>query len=840
VNRELRHTAVRRQRVPAAVSLMVPRSLATALLMVAGIWLSDAFHWRNEFSLPVTAGLLLVSWFGWLRGHSRTEVVCLMLALMGLGASLWTIRIDADGASDIALQAEQNQAGGDTTVRLVATVASIPSLDSVADLRSISGFNQQPRTLFLAHAQFLKAHDQAVRVRGLCRVLVEGDATSFLNWGDQVELTGQLDLAKPPLNPGEFDYARHLARNGISAMIFLKHAAAARVVEPVCWWNPALWLTSFRQQTVALLETQLSARNRAAAEALLLGNRGHLTPDLERDFILSGTMHLLAISGLHVGILYVFLLRILNLLLIPRTRALLIAGLVCLLYALLTDLRPSVTRATVFILLHIVGQMFCRDLTMGSLIGATAVILILFDPSTAFDIGAWLSFLAVGALGWVSAQSPAPQDRPAPPDSATWRDRFQDGRRWLEGWLRLSYRQMIAVTVLSAPLVATQFHLVSLIGMGINILLIPFTTLTLIAGYLFVAIGLALPAAAMIPGWLFEWMLTALNAAVGYAADIRFGFVSIPDLPSWFLPAYYVLLVCSAMASTHVVRQGLRLTLLTLVTAMFWQTCQKPERSGLTCTVLSVGHGNAVVVETPDNRVLLFDAGAMNRGARTTDLICRFLWHRGHRMIDAIIISHPDMDHYNAASGLLKRIPVGQVIMTTEFAQSKAAEVSQVLATLDSLSIPASLVTNGDFIRNGDFEVQFLKSSIIDADGSRDNETSLVAILSWRGTRICLPGDLEGEGQRELMTELSACQFLMSPHHGSLNSNTPEFSQLLKPEFVAVSARNDKVRTALSEVYADAQVYFTSRSGAVSLHVRPTGEVAVRPFLNAELESPRE
>ena len=843
-----RQPAVRRKRQTDVASLIVPRSLITALLVVAGIWLSDSSSLAAAYVIALTATLLVTSWLSRRWQHTRVETLSLMLAMIGLGASWWTFRNSVDVGQDIGQLVEGDRIHADTAVRLIADVANIPALDTVGDSQRMSD-PAKPQTLCLVKAKFLKHGNTRLPVSGTCRVMINGDATSKLRWGDCVELTGQLVLARPPLNPGEFDYARHLKRNGISAMMFLKHPAAAKIVEPVSPWYPRLWLTDVRQEIVELMKLHLSHANRATAEelllgnrtsespnretaeALLLGNRGHLTPELERDYISSGTIHLLAISGLHVGILYVFLVRMLNLLLIPRTQTLILAGLVCVFYTFLTDLRPSVMRATVFILLHIVGQVLYRDLKMGSLIGATTLLLILFDPSIAFDVGAWLSFLAVGALGWVSDRTPVPVDRPAPPDAPTWQDRLRDVRVWLRGKLRISFRQILAVTLLAAPLVATQFHLVSLIGMAINILLIPFTTMTLIAGYLFVAVGLTLPPAAVVLAWPFDQMLTVLNYAVETSADRSYGFVSLPDLPAWFLPTYYVLLLSSAMASRSVVRQSLRLVLLTLVTVQFWLVCRTPDCKGLTCTVLSVGHGNAVVVETPDDRVLLFDAGALNRGNRTADLISRFLWHKGHRMIDALVISHADADHYNAIPGLLARMPIGQVIMTKEFERSDAEEVQQVINEIHKLEIPVTLAMNGDCISLSDCRIEFLKADLSDLARSNDNEASLVAVLSYRDMQICLPGDLEGEGQRRLMSAFPKCQFVVCPHHGSLNSNNVELAKTLQPETVAVSSGDDHSRRKLQEIYSGASVLFASRCGAVTLHVPAEGTPGIETFV---------
>ena len=804
--------------------------MAVAALIVSGIWLSEFFAWTPFLSIFMTCVLLSVAAV-MVRCHKAAmEFICLGAALICLGGALWTVRSSTEDGRDIGQLAAEGHVLEDSAVRLTGFVANIPALDSVVDSNaSKSSRPQQIRTLFLVKAKSLVLPEQELPIRGMCRVLVEGDATSLLRWGDRVELTGQIDRAEGPLNPGEFDYARHLHRNGVSVMMFLKHPAAARVLQS-SWWHPQSLLSGFRQQTVAILKTHLSPGNRATAEALLLGNRGHLTRDLERDFISSGTMHLLAISGLHVGILYVFLVRIQNLLLVPRTRALVLGGIVCIFYCFLTDLRPSVMRATVFIVLHILGQVFCRDLRMGSLIGATTLLLVTFDPSIAFDVGAWLSFLAVGALGWVSNHAPPVTDRPVPLDALTWQDRIRDFRTSAAGWLGLSCRQMIAVTTLSAPLVATQFHMVSLTGMLINILLIPFTTGTLIAGYVFIAVGLVVPPLAFLPGFVFGTLLALLNYVVALSADVRLGFVTIPDLPAWFLPSYYLLLVASAVATQSLVRQWLRLSLLAVVSGLFWVVCQTPLKHNLECTVLSVGHGNAVIVEAPGGKVMLFDAGALNRGDRTADLISRFLWRKGYRMIDAIVISHPDMDHYNAVTSLLDRMPVGQVILTAEFVRSKAPEVLHVLDTISSLGLRCDIGMHGDRIVIGEMSVDFLQADLKLNSNKGDNASSLVALVRYAGRCVCLPGDLEGEGQSQLMSALPVCDLLVSPHHGSTSANSKALANQIRPRYVAVSAKDERLKNALTTTFSRSEILMTSLEGAITYRVGANGVAVVDLF----------
>ena len=813
----------------------IPRSLICATMLIVGVRLADYFAIQGipiPTAVAVSAAslLLLASRYFHRRRSMQLEICTLLAAIITVGVVLWTVRSRVEEGQDIASLAASTEFGGNPALRIIGDVANIPALDMPADSGTGTGQIETPRTLFLLQTKALMHGDKLIRARGLLRVLIEGDATDQMSWGDRIELTGQIDLPEPARNPGEVDFARHLQRCGMSAMAFGNHPAAVTMMQPASIWNPKRWLNSFRQQTVRLLRDNLAAKNRATAEALLLGNRGHLTPDVERDYIVSGTMHLLAISGLHVGILFVFLVRLQNLILVSRTRSLLLAGLVCVFYAFLTDLRPSVLRATCFILLYVLGQSLYRDIRMGSLIGATAMLLIVFDPSITFDIGAWLSFLAVGALGWVSDNQPTPEDRDAPPDAITWQDRFREMRQQWGTWLTLNYHRMLAITVLTAPIVATQFHVVSLLGMVVNILLIPLTTITLICGYVAVFAGVLVPPAESLITAPFDWMLSTLQCGVSLSADVRTGFVTIPDLPLWFIPVYYSLLAMSVVARRSMMRRCFRIGLLIFVIVMFRMLIQPPAHEGLTCSVLSVGHGNAVVVQTPDNRVLLFDAGAMHRGERTADTVCRFLWKRGYRMIDAIVISHPDLDHYNAVASLLERLPVGHVLLTDEFARTESPAVQKVLDELAALRLPVSILSSKDSVACDDLSISFLKADTESDRGLSDNEASVTAILEYRARRICLPGDLEGRGQANLMPQLPTCDVLMSPHHGSPNSNVPALAAAVQPAHVIVSSRNDHSKNHLAKVFGSASVLHTSTAGCVTIQVSPDGSLNVEGF----------
>lgn len=833
----------------AAPRWLLPGPLRIAALLILGIRLADALNWQPGGCFAVAAACLVFSLP--LRPLSAVAALLMMhVALVSVGAALWSVRSATQDGRDLALLLQERPAWSASSVRLYGTLASIPALDTVRDSAVTTPNNARPRTGFLLQATGLLSGSRPLPVRGLCRVWVDGDATHQVSWGDSVELIGRISLPEGPRNPGEFDYALYLRRTGISAQVYLRHPAAIEMQRPASPWSIRKLLNTFRQQTVQQLQHCLSPANRATAEALLLGNRGRMETHLEDDFVLSGTMHLLAISGLHVGILYVFILRLLHLFLVPRGRALLLAATVCMLYACLTDLRPSVLRAALFIVFSAAGQFCCRDIRMGPLIGLTAIVLAVCDPSVAFDIGAWLSFLAVGALGWVAERTPPPPERPVPVDAPGWRDRCLDATIGCGRWLLHSYRQMFAVTLLSAPLIAQQFHLISITGLVVNLVLVPFTTLTLAAGYFFVAAALLLPAVAPAASLPFDACLTLMNRSVTLSAELRGGFVMIPDLPAWFLPVWYVTLAASALASTPIRRHAFRLILMLLTAHQLSAAACIPDHPGLTCTVLSVGHGNAIVVETA-GRVILFDAGAMNRGGRTATTIAGFLWHRGYRMIDAIVISHPDADHYNATAGLIERLPVGQIITTQQFLESTALEVQQLLRRLREMQIPVTIAHHEDSIQLESLDLQFLQFQSAPAPpslasptstpphpASDDNQSSLTAVLRYAGHQLCFPGDLEGPGQLQLLPFLPPCSLLISPHHGSPPANTPELAAVTQPQTLIVSGRDDRHFQRLKTTFPTSRILHTSTSGAITMSISPDGRVRLSRFLSTTASPP--
>lgn len=826
----LRRTAPDTRR--ASSGTLLSPSLAVAACLMAGIQLFDR--------LPIHSGILLatcvvLAGISWLldRQTGRRQALA-TVALCGsficLGGSIWVLR--KDSPKEIEFRRLLAESPGPVSV--AGRIHNLPSVRTRKESTwptASSGGNRV--TEFLLNCHSLQVGSDLLATAGRVRVSIEGDATELLQWGDRVEFTGRAETEFLVSNPGEFDYQKFLARQGISGLMFVRHPEMVRVTNRESVWHPRTVLTVVRRNACRLIERHLPGSLQPLAEALLLGNRGHLDPEVERDFIASGTMHLLAISGLHVGILYLFLIRILNLLLLSRRNGMLFALVVCIGYSFLTDLRPSVLRATSFIALSVLGQLLNRDVRMPSLIGITTGLYLLADPAVAFDLGAWLSFLAVAALAWAgSLRSPPEDNRAVPAESLTLRERIQETAVTWRNRLGFRYLQMLAVTLFSLPLVASQFHVVSASGILVNVALIPLTAVVMVSGFLFIGCGLLLPPLAAVGGWIFSLLLGLLNWLVQAAAGVQFGSLTIPDLPAWFLPVYYCLLVLCLAAGRHRSGSFLWSGLGVLVLLVFWTVNQRPGATELICTVLSVGHGNAVVVETPDQRVLLFDAGALNRAERTAETVSRFLWTRGHRMIDTIVVSHADADHYNGVATLVDRMPVGSVITTREVAHATDPAIVQLRDKLPGHGVVITQAMDGDSIQCGEVAIRFHQAMFAETETRvEDNERSLVAVIQYAGRTLCLPGDLEKRGQLRLSEVLPAADVLVSPHHGSRTANNSQTARTFLPQTLIVSARSAECDAHLQQVFPDrTRILNTATKGAITVRVNPYAGLRLATF----------
>lgn len=795
--------------------------------------------------LPLQVGaLLLLTWlfFGssfFVRPRAGkaapTHFVLILAAIFLLAAARWTMMSQSYQRNPLHRLAQREN------LYLVADVVitSVP----VAHERSVSQLDVRRekdrwQTRFMAECGSIQVDSQPTDAHGTLQVFIAGQAGRRFKRGDRIRMTGRLSWPQSPGNPGEFDFAAFQERRYCAGTFFIGHPDAVQVMQPVGMGNVGYWLTLFRRAAQTAITDAVESDYQGIAAALLLGSRSEIQAETADVFIASGTMHLLAISGLHIGILCLLLIRLGHWLLIPWNQRLVFILAFCIMYAFVTDLRPSVVRATVFLFLFTVSQLTLRQVSLPVVIGQTACLLLLWQPHLAFNTGAWLSFLSVTGLAWATRDIPLAvrykQMRGAgltPPAPLTFPEHLRHAGLQVCHWLAAGYRPMLWILAATIPLTAWQFHVIAPIGLLVNVMLITYTMFTLWTGFATLALGMLLPDIFNPAGVLFSHMLGLLTWMVETTASIGVGHQYLPDLPRWYLVVWYGLLLTIVCIQSRPGKDVLWLCLCVLTAGMLWHRTHLQPDGSLHCSILDIGHGSAAVVELPDGQVILVDAGAMNRGRRAGDIVSHCLWQRGHRMINSIVVSHADVDHFNALGPVLTRFPVSELLVSWNFVQNDSPAAQQLIAMAESQKIPIRIVGDKEHLKVGEVTLQIFQASQDHLEEARsDNEKSLIVQLQYCGRTILFPGDLEGPALDDVLPRLAAADVLVSPHHGSLKANISTVAKQLAPQHVIISARDDRNRSRLQTVYGDSRLYFTSNSGAVRIDVTPSGALAVNRF----------
>ncbi|MAG94227.1 MAG: hypothetical protein CMJ48_10805 [Planctomycetaceae bacterium] len=792
-----------RVRVP-----MVPISAAFAL----GVFV-DTFDVVSLPMLMIGTGAAVI---GCLVLRRRT-IVLVLVAWFCLGG----IRHYASQKSAHKTDLMGHAADDVQLVKLIGTIDERPQV-VVRDASDGPAWGARERTdLTLELEQFLGTHG-AVPVSGLARTSVEGRVEG-IDVGDRVVLTGR--------NPGGFDYREHLWLQRTGSVVRTNSEAGLSVIDqsgPLSIWRLRGVL---RERCESLLDRHLTEENSVIAKAMLLGDRSNLPEDVRRAFAESGTLHFLAVSGLHVGILAGLLWmcgRVLRLSPVGLA-VLLVVGTVG--YAFVTDGRPPVIRATILVVITAVGiPMHRRSLSANSLALASLIVLT-FDPGALFKTGAQLSFLAVVAIicsaPWCRSIRERGREFRHSPEGEN-RGWFLRGFDWSVVWLKCSYLMTLTIVLFTTPLVASEFHLVSPVGLLVNVLLIPIVAAALWLGFGLLFVGMLAPSAAAPFAWGVDLSLLGLSWVVEAASGTPLGHRHVPGISSDWLMAYYGLLGAAVLWRRMRPWSWWCLCLWTI--AGLAAALVPRNEDELRCTFLSVGHGCAVVVEFPDGQTLLYDCGSILGGRRAAQAVSDLLVQRGKIGLNGVVVSHADVDHYNGLRDLLGLVPVRSVAFGQSFLDFGQKGVSKLCEFVDESQIPMQIVRTGDCLRVGrDVEVRVL---LADAGSprARDNEQSVVIEFLWAGRRLLLTGDLEGAGLARLLAEQSRpVDVLMSPHHGSPAANTAELARWASPSVVVVSDNRRETRDKLQALYgAKTRVFSTQQSGSVTVTIPRSGEIRIR------------
>ena len=622
-------------------------------------------------------------------------------------------------------------------------------------------------------------------------------------------------------------------------------------------------LYAFRLRLSRLAVASLPPEQAALFNAMVLGDQNAASDDMRDNFSASGTTHLLVVSGSHIALLasLVFGLVIAVSYIIPyrlalrfslaldRNKAAALAALpAAAAYALLAGMHVSTVRSILMITVFLLSVIIDRERDSLNVLAGAAMLVLVIDPSSLFSISFQLSYCAVlfMALAFVKIKNYARE-----------RGGIYSG---IKSRVFLTFAASLAVFAGTAPLVAKYFNSFSWISVPANIALIPVSGFILAPLGLLSAILYAVHPSAVLPlKGIISFLFGVFYRLVEFFASAPHANLHPPAPTFPLLPAFYAISLLFLVKKkspdesgshgnkkpgpganiTHIFGgRGTRRrkTAFAAGAAAFLALGLLPTMPAhgkkMEVTFLDVGHGDSCLLSLPDGKNILVDGGGKDfNGSTGLDpgraAVAPYLWNRGIRRLDAVLLTHPHPDHMNGLVYIFKNFDVG------ELWESGLASRSEAYRELQTLAIDKG-IRRVIFRGRGSFNVDDVQFQVLNdaacpvADSGKpiywlENDRSVVLRVKYRKVSFLLGADIQDEAEEAMLDAKPplplASTVLKVPHHGGRTAMSPEFAAAVRPEYAVISEGNIKAYPAPSpEAVADlravgAKVFCTRWNG---------------------------
>jgi competence protein ComEC len=556
-----------------------------------------------------------------------------------------------------------------------------------------------------------------------------------LHAGDEVVALAQAKLPQVYKDEGAFDRRGYLASQNIDLTATLR---APTLIERVAAHRttPANMLASARRRLRDEVDTLFAANpsNAAVLRAMLLGDRSFVEQDTSLDFQKTGVFHVLVVAGLHVGALAIFVVWMARKLRLAPIWTILLTLVVLGAYVAAVEQRPPVLRAALMAAIVVAGCFFCRRLDALNSAGLAALILLLARPTVALDSSFLLTFIAIGSIAGLALPILERSVQPYARAMRGWRDVTRDPAhqpraaqfrldvralgRWISARaprglgsasenifasaLGLSFLiwEFLFVSVIlqlaMLPLLARDFHRVTLAGPMVNILAVPLTGAIVPLGFFTLALGIAFPA-------LHRGLAAVLSIPTAVLLQVVHWFASLPHL-SYRIPTPSLgvtitffsilgLLIAAVRSGFTLRRRAIMTTLVgalgacSLLIALF-PFAPTVQAGKLELSILDVGQGDSLFIVSPHGKSLLIDGGGAFGGFPGQpqhggtdpgeEAVSAYLWSRGFQHLDVVALTHAHQDHLGGLTAILQNFRVDTLWIGREVHSSGLAKLEEL------------------------------------------------------------------------------------------------------------------------------------------------------------------
>ena len=719
---------------------------------------------------------------------------------------------------------------------------------------------------------YLIYNSEKVSIDNVRVYLKENSKNKKLLTGSLILVSGKLEEVQEPGNPGEFDSRQYYACRRIYYV--MKKGKVERQSQNHSVYGQ--FLINMQQKFAGILE-KACGNEAGAFEAIVLGDKSNLDAELKMRYQMAGIIHILAISGLHISLLGMGLYNILKKIGLGIWPAGLLALVIMLQYGMMTGGTVSTMRAVCMFLLSVGAKIAGRIYDMPTGMAASAILILVENPTYLLDGGFLMSFGSVIGIGCVW---PLISEVMNGEEKSQWKTEKRTGREFLKSTGKTLWRSLLAsgtVQLTTLPVVLWFYGEVSLLGIFLNLLVLPTVGIVLGSGMAGALVGLfsgkgafliVVPGRIILKGYEF---LAALAGKLPFCTWVG----GKPQV--WQIVGYYVILAAAVWIYRRTAQscvdndvflkcesdldkrqdsgkemqtlqnsgvykrqnqckdgamkvRGIRCICATTVCLGILLIGYKP-REDLRIACLDVGQGDGIVIEIENQWNILIDGGSTNKSALGQYQLLPYLKSRGISRLDGIYISHTDEDHISGVRQILEYIGKGLTVLRIENLilpdwqnVQDNKNYQELIKLAEAAGTRVLYAKAGDRIRYGQTSLEVLWP-LSGASGTEVNEDAMVMEMISGDFKGIFTGDIGNETEEKLQQNgwLEDVDFLKVAHHGSRYSTGQEFLDTVKPELAVISCSStntyghpspDTLRR-LRE--SGAEIKITKDEGAVTL-----------------------
>ena len=726
----------------------------------------------------------------------------------------------------------------------------------------------------------------------LCNIKKEKNKSLTLEYGDEITFKAIYEIPSTARNEGGFDYANYLKTKQIAGTVNIT-ASDVQITGKNRVNVIKSKMNQLKNSMIQKIKNLLPTENASICIGLLLGDQSFITEEIKESFRQSNLSHMLAISGSHIAYLLPAVLTFFSIFPLHQRFKKCIGIVFLIFFMLLVGFAPSIVRACLMSMYILLAQILYKKADVYQSLGISTIIILLGNPYALLNIGFQLSY--GGTIGIVLfskklclkrlkedkivkqsdsieqnedlKEKGKKEKKEKKTEPKTKKETIKDVVNKVKNSIKEMAIVSLAANLIIFPIMIYHFNTLSATFLISNILASPISAISLIIGLIFIILLFVCNPLAILFSYILNPLLTLFVKIAQWSSKLPLSQILLPTPAIWQITIYYIILFLiffpkwenttkntvknSRTEKTYqfVIKYQKQIILLFILLLLFPYFLTNLPSSHLTISMIDVGQGDSMLIQTPKGKNILIDGGGSELG--TFDVgektLLPYLLDKNITKIDYMLFSHFDSDHCDGLFTILEKLPVKNVIISK---QGKSSEnFKQFLSIIQEKKVNVLLVQEGDnIVIDNEISINILFPQADFISENILNNNSIVAKLEWKNSSgevissILLTGDIEQIAEEKLVekyqnTNILNATILKVAHHGSKSSSIQPFLELVKPKVALIGVGennhfghpNEGVLQRLENLYTI--IFRTDKNGEINLKIDKNGKIQAKTKL---------